>query len=544
MRESDKKRFLVSIVISVLILVFAYAAGINFLEPDDYLIAGIMGGAYGKGIYQILTTPYISTVLTGVLYLLQSVTHIFHIYPIFLLLLFCICFINLHYYLYMSKAEVYWSVCLYCLEIVFVFFITYTVVAYLLVGTSVIVMYGMNKYEKSLGGRLLFLISMILGIMLRRQVLVTGLFVVLPLVIDMFTKKKKDAVQVAVVSLSVFLIVSVTNGMMYGKNATWDSYVSWNEASTQFRDYVILPYGEYEEILSPEGWTENDLEMLTYWQYADRDIFSTEKMENVISQMSLEDRYELNPVKLISKMYANGGVLAFSLTVILFLIIFKSGNKRQGLNFLLAAGIVLAMILALYVRQRYVLRVGLPLFCIGVIQLLILNQERKLRMNLNNRYRLVLAAICGVPVVVFFAMMLKQGYRNTIRTNDAELAQYVASNSETTFIVNSSLANSLFAFTDIKDISKDIYYENVIKTGSWDTFTGRYYEQAERRGISDPDTIFLEFVNNEDVAYITKRADDLTRMEIFLEEHYLVSGCFIQEQESKTGAGIYRFEVE
>ncbi len=100
------------------------------------------------------------------------------------------------------------------------------------------------------------------------------------------------------------------------------------------------------------------------------------------------------------------------------------------------------------------------------------------------------------------------------------VAEYVHNNADNIYIMNSGVANSLNDATPIKDISKEIYCYNVIKAGSWDSFSGRYYEQTKVFGFTHPESVFRELADNSSAYYITSYENDAQRIKILLEEHY------------------------
>lgn len=98
-----KKQLICFCVISIIIVGSIIAFGMQFEQPDDYLIAGIVGGAFGYGENQILVAPYISSMLGLLMYTFNIITRIFNTYSVFLVIMYLLCIVNLHYFIYKQK---------------------------------------------------------------------------------------------------------------------------------------------------------------------------------------------------------------------------------------------------------------------------------------------------------------------------------------------------------------------------------------------------------------------------------------------------------
>lgn len=379
-----------------------------------------------------------------------------------------------------------------------------------------------------------------LGIMLRRQVFVTVLFLLIPTILLICKKSLRRAGFIIALMFVTLFSTEVINKYMYSRTDIWSSYVQWNNASTQFRDYMMLPYEKYNTVFKKEGWSRNDLEMISNWQYVDRDIFSTEVMNNIITQVSGIDRYESNLFQIIEQMRSNTEVNVILITGVLILFLKKSNNWKQTALLLLGIFNVMILLLALYVRERYVDRIAIPIAMLGLIQLLILNTQRYERFKICTNKTVYI--ICTIPLIyLMLALTFDKISCAEDSYNDVCLSEYIENNKNITFLVNPGVANALVDSTEIKDISIELYKSNVVKTGSWDTFTGRYYKMMENNNITYYNNLFKELIESEKMLYVSNNIEDVQRISIFLQQHYNIRSNIHEVETFPSGASVWKF---
>ena len=275
--QNRKKQFVGWIGVSVALTIIMLQIGLRYEQPDDYLISGIIGGAYGKGLNQILIAPYISPVLGIILNIIYIITGFFNVYSLFLIVAYLLCITNLHAIVYWQGKSWKWNLFICLFEIFYLFYFTYTTVAYLLIGTGILIIYVKNNRETIgiQGG-----VSILLGILLRKQVLISTVFLLLPILTET-GKQKRKLMQIIIFFLAVSGSTTMIQQLAYHTTDTWAIYWEWNEASTRLRDFKAIPYEKYQSELKKTGWSENDLEMMKHWQFADINVFSTISMEKI-----------------------------------------------------------------------------------------------------------------------------------------------------------------------------------------------------------------------------------------------------------------------
>ena len=119
-----------------------------------------------------------------------------------------------------------------------------------------------------------------------------------------------------------------------------------------------------------------------------------------------------------------------------------------------------------------------------------------------------------------------------------ELYNYIHNN-KMTFVVNSSVANNIWQNKAIIKLNQEDYPVNMIKTGSWDTFSGRYYYIAKNNNIS-PDSLFMDLTNYSTIALITNDEIEAERINTFIKDHYNYSATY-EMIEFNNDFNVYRY---
>ena len=89
----------------------------------------------------------------------------------------------------------------------------------------------------------------------------------------------------------------------------------------------------------------------------------------------------------------------------------------------------------------------------------------------------------------------------------------------------------------VKDVLCTNTFWNIVRSGSWDSFSERYYLQAESLHLADPDRPLLSLVTNPGTIFVSQ---DASLMQAFLSEQ---TGKNIQvEERENTGTDIHIYQ--
>jgi hypothetical protein len=103
-------------------------------------------------------------------------------------------------------------------------------------------------------------------------------------------RKREAAIRIAlfVGTLTLGLLVHQVHQSIYKNTPGWDQYLAFNQLRAEFTDYRAsnrIHRVDQAEILKGIGWTENDMSMLSRFFYIDDEVFSFEKLNEVVEQL-------------------------------------------------------------------------------------------------------------------------------------------------------------------------------------------------------------------------------------------------------------------
>lgn len=506
-----------AVFISLIVtLVYCLAVGIDYTVADDSLINYFTQGWYGKGIFQILI-PYVSEILTFLLWVLHCIIPEINWYLVLLLGLNVLIFAIWHIMFFNKKLGRITHICLIVFQIIVLFRITYTIMAYLAVFSgSATLLKGITKKEKILGSVLIFL-----GIALRKDVWITTLLLIFPWMLFELMEKKssmmKEFIKILCIYVSAFVIVTGTAHYMKNINDVNQEYHHWNEASTKIRDYVKIPYWDNQEMYETLNLSENDVEGLYEWMFADKDRFGTENLEKIAAERAFYQTYELNPIG-IMKAYMQNPIYIFVAIVILLLILFIF-KVRHWCAWATMAMFALEMLM-LIVRQRVVFRVYFS-FIVIFCCILIYNSKEFFDVRIANlKIRKFVESIIVVSSIsfsiVFSVIPLP---KEEWITKKEELRNYVKRNEDKFYVCDSFYLMKKLQENVSTIYSKDSYLTNLMTWGDWSSFSLQYYEQLNRNQIVCSENIFQALLEDK-VYLIGGNWDKINILKRYYKEHY------------------------
>lgn len=134
--------------------------------------------------------------------------------------------------------------------------------------------------------RILSYLFIIGGSLFRKETLYASLPFLALLGLYIILKYKKDSilrlVPFAILGVVLALCLGV-NFIAYHSNDAWKHYERYNEARTELIDFSMPAYNQYADEYSKIGLSEVDYYFFKSWRYADEQVFSQDKLNQIIS---------------------------------------------------------------------------------------------------------------------------------------------------------------------------------------------------------------------------------------------------------------------
>ncbi len=391
---------------------------------------------------------------------------------------------------------------------------------------------------------------------------------------------------------------AVIQSSSYGSD-TWKFFSSFNEARTSVVDYNRLSYDLHKTELESAGLSATDYDMLCSWKFADKKVFTIDGMTAAgrlaRHSLSLAERMADARQNLQG---ANLQIFLLPAAAWVFLLFLNFARRRKRiLRPILLPGLTLLMwyllcaALLLY-RMRFVTRVAAPLMITAVAWILLsgLGQEQAVpvhgsvkpeqavpsRRNVETEQAApdrgsikpdtdkfsgrnsVRKRACGSVIFIILAiaaMLLTVGievtctkdflastqdHRQEGNTTYHSVKEEIAADSSRLCIIDGYVLSMLYYYDrPVKDVLCTDTFQNIVRSGSWDSFSGRYYLQAESLKLADPDRPLLSLVTAPGTIFVSQ---DASLMQAFLSEQ---TGKKIQTEEKNMGTDIhiYRFRA-
>lgn len=391
---------------------------------------------------------------------------------------------------------------------------------------------------------------------------------------------------------------TVIQSRSYGSD-TWKFFSSFNEARTSVVDYNRLSYDLHKTELESAGLSATDYDMLCSWKFADKKVFTIDGM-TAAGRLA---RHSFSPEERMADARqnlqgANLQIFLLPAAAWIFLLFLNFARRRKRiLRPILLSSLTLLMwyllcaALLLY-RMRFVTRVAAPLMMTAVVWILLsgLGQEQAVpvhgsvkpeqavpsRRNAETeqaapdcgsvkpdtdkfsgrnsvRKRACGSVICTILAIA--AMLLTVGmevtctrdflastqdHRQEDNTAYQSMKEEIAADSSRLYIIDGYVLSMLYYYDrPVKDVLCTDTFQNIVRSGSWDSFSGRYYLQAENLNLSDPNRPLLSLVTDPGTIFVSQ---DASLMQAFLSEQ---TGKNIQAEEKNTGTDIhiYRFRA-
>ncbi len=377
---------------------------------------------------------------------------------------------------------------------------------------------------------------------------------------------------------------AVIQSKSYGSD-TWRFFSSFNEARTSVVDYNRLSYDLHKTELENAGLSATDYDMLCSWKFADKKVFTIDGM--TVAGKLARHSFSLPERVADARQNLQGATLRIFLlpaaawTFVLFLNFAR--RRKRRLSPALLSGLTLLMwyllcaALLLY-RMRFVARVAAPLMMTAIIWILTAGlghgQAAPARKNVKQEQAVPACenekpdtenssgrksvwkescqnVICRILAIV--TLLLTAGMEITCTrdflasTRDHHQAgntayqsvrEEISADSSRLCIIDGYVLSMLYYYDrPVKDVLCTNTFRNIVRSGSWDSFSERYYLQAESLHLTDPDRPLLSLVTDPGTIFVSQ---DASLMQAFLSEQ---TGKNIQvEERENTGTDIHVYQ--
>ena len=503
---------------------------VYFMEPDDYLLNYIANGSYGfEGSQNLVFLKFPLGLLLKGLYKLPAQVNWYAV----LLAVFFVLACAVIYDCIWACTGSYLGILIFFLPnlVLIRCFFTFTVAGYLAVLAGGLLVCTTVILQKGLPFRIAAILFLYFGYCMRNDTLIPVLFILFPLgLYDLSlhdgwkhlwsTVRKQWKVWrfPVVLLLGLFVFTFIGEKISY-RDPVWREYLTFTNARGYAVDYPALTYayhiGEFEEARIDEI----DYYMLTGWNFAQKDVFPPEKM-------NAAGRIEARNVSLSTrKNYAKGQLsdrknqllILFPVLTFLLLCLIQKGYPWFCGLCIVGCDLFLDAVLLVW-RMRFVARAATPLALTAIAGLILLGCKKT--------YRNRIFAIAGILVLV-----LLPGYRYTRAFLDSVkwmrqpygmkahsgIRKEISAHPENLYIFDAAILSSVYYYDHpVSEVTTTDTFQNITRSGSWDTFSLRYYNQA-KRFLSDPDHL-LTSLGDEHVYYVSYDAS-VPKTKTFLEYH-------------------------
>ncbi len=362
------------------------------------------------------------------------------------------------------------------------------------------------------------------------------------LCILLFGKRCPYRVQMFYCSMAflIVLVAMITSLDRYVEVATGRSeFHEYTQARSQALDHGYVPYEKIDDQLSEIGISEVEYQMLFDWSFADKEVFSKEKLQQVAHILAESSDNSPSLADLCTQIFKARVLLAILFpAVVAFLLALKGEKKIHLQNVIWTIVVLWGLVLVLALRQRLVTRVYLPLSIGCALQIILLGSTRDMTLSIGKRIECAISAglLCALPLLAVNKFILEKN-ENEVKE---EISNYTLHNADTLFIMQSDLYNTAYYGAPIVSVKQTSMFRNVMKSGSGDTFSPQHYEQAMRWQLTDPNRPLMALIQREDIQYIGYNFE--LYKEYLEQESELKLQC-VQVESFSDEIGVYRFSA-
>ena len=293
------------------------------------------------------------------------------------------------------------------------------------------------------------------------------------------------------------------------------------------------------------GVSENDLNVSTYWLFAEKKALSNTLLTNIQSVRSLSEKYSFNLPQMISDFFKNSILTTFCLMLISWFLIFKP-KKLYGW---FVPIFPLVLIGALFVRQRVVERVYIPLIVCFLLVFIFYARSFYEKRSLFDKRKVFLSiqimGILGGAVWInklgqelywfpYIQSSVVSEYQNLVQRNSDKLIVFGGYGT----LVSSQPTLSTFKLRSNQLVT------NTTTLGNWQTFSPHYYEQMKRYGVEEPENLLSSAINNQNILFFwSTSSGNMDSVKKIMKEHYQKDVYFEEVESVTSDMSVYRLKL-
>lgn len=364
--------------------------------------------------------------------------------------------------------------------------------------------------------------------------------------------KSAGVLVIAILVFSNFLALGIQN--YYSAKYTESTYYNnFHEYRGAVIDNQVKDYEKQKEALQAAGISENDYDTFVHWIFADKEVFSKEKVKAMADSLSFEEKYETNPIELIKTLF-QVKIRLFALIVFscLALVLFLLMKKRRA-EILSLYLIIMANIGYLFIRRRPLSRVVITIIIMAIIIYLFVFIKENIDLS-----KLKFFSKCNKPVFykissVFLALIVCLYFAGScyIINNQQKSAMYsqkimdyVNEQNDKTFIMDWVHFREYRCALGDNSLFKKIPNNNCLPLlGGCYIYTYWWYSEMDRLDFSDyyDNGLFILLNDNVEYAAGNETPDMITN---YFKEHYDLNVQYtVVKSYDEQGVYIYDFDI-
>ena len=543
MRKNVWKSFPVCLAVSVLLTALpCLFTDIFYLYGDDYLLNYIANGSFGEKYSAYLVfIKYPAGLMLKALYALAPGVNWYAVLIIGTIAL--ILKTTSH------PAAIVFSLIMNA--VVVPLFLTFTVAAFLAAAAGTALLLTGLRSGQPRRSLIPGIAMLLLSFMIREDCLVPVIGIAAPAFLAIFIRRGSDRkMQLTLFSreqrpvlLSMLILAGVLLILIAGisllenkvySDPEWTGYKAYSSARARYLDYPTVPYEQFQGEFLEAGFSKEAYLLINRWTFCEQNVFSREKLSEItdISHRAYTKSYRLRYT--LEELTASPIRYCILIPFVLLLFFALTDRQYRTITALLVFCMFGLVLVALaFLRLRVLLRITVPL-AMSACAFISLCFERKTeeepasgpesilpqnengitsgRGRIPEKLRYVFAGIFTVLLAIMFVLFFS-GYKEAVASlrNKATASSYKAfrkeidRHPERIYAVESPIYVHAFAWGHtIDEIVPTDTFSHVIRAGSWDNFSPRYYDIANECGLSDPDNLLSSVVNAENVYFVTE----------------------------------------
>ena len=551
MRKNVWKSFPVCLAVSVLLTALpCLFTDIFYLYGDDYLLNYIANGSFGEKYSAYLVfIKYPAGLMLKALY---AIVPGINWYAVLLTFMIALSFAIIHRAILRTTshpAAIVFSLIMNA--VVVPLFLTFTVAAFLAAAAGTALLLTVLRSGQPRRSLIPGIAMLLLSFMIREDCLVPVIGIAAPAFLAIFIRRGSDRkMQLTLFSreqrpvlLSMLILAGVLLILIAGisllenkvySDPEWTGYKAYSSARARYLDYPTVPYEQFQGEFLEAGFSKEAYLLINRWTFCEQNVFSREKLSEItdISHRAYTKSYRLRYT--LEELTASPIRYCILIPFVLLLFFALTDRQYRTITALLVFCMFGLVLVALaFLRLRVLLRITVPL-AMSACAFISLCFERKTeeepasgpesilpqnengitsgRGRIPEKLRYVFAGIFTVLLAIMFVLFFS-GYKEAVASlrNKATASSYKAfrkeidRHPERIYAVESPIYVHAFAWGHtIDEIVPTDTFSHVIRAGSWDNFSPRYYDIANKCGLSDPDNLLSSVVNAENVYFVTE----------------------------------------